>query len=202
MELIADGLLIAAAATAALYCWVLSRRLTALRNLDRGLGGAIASLSAQVEETRSSLAEAKAATREQSRDLSDLTARAEVAAGRLEMMLAALHKGDSVAPVDADKVRKARRRPAAEPEARPARAETPPPKPEQPQRAAATLRREDTPAPAPAPEDPNTQGVAKAAPVPPPAPAQPAAERPAAQSAAEQRSELIARLRGLAKAAS
>lgn len=98
MELIADGLLIAAAGTAALYCWVLSRRLTALKDLDKGLGGAIASLSAQVDETRTSLADAKSTTREQSREMQDLTRRAEAAAAKLEMILAAVQEKQASKP--------------------------------------------------------------------------------------------------------
>ncbi len=92
MELIADGLLIAAASTAALYCWVLSRRLTALKNLDKGLGGAIASLSAQVDETRASLASAKSQTGAQTRELKELTMRADVAAKKLEIILTTVQK--------------------------------------------------------------------------------------------------------------
>lgn len=92
MELIADGLLIAGALTAALYCWVLARRLTALRSMDKGLGGAIAGLSARVEQTRASLADTKASTSDITRELSSLTARAEIAAGRLELLLATLHE--------------------------------------------------------------------------------------------------------------
>ncbi|QHQ36807.1 hypothetical protein [Algicella marina] len=90
MELIADGLLIAAAGTAALYCYVLSRRLSALKDLDKGLGNAIAGLSAQVDETRKSLASAKSSAATQSREMRTLTERAEAAAARLDMMLAAL----------------------------------------------------------------------------------------------------------------
>lgn len=105
MELIADGLLIAAASTAALYCWVLSRKLNDLRNLDQGLGGAIASLSAQVEETRASLVDAKAATQERSKHMGELTSRAEIAAGRLEMLLASVHEGEKSARIEADTVR-------------------------------------------------------------------------------------------------
>ena len=75
MELIADGLLIAGAMTAALYCWVLSRRLNAFKSMDKGLGGAIAGLSARVEQTRSSLSDTKATAR----DLAALPARAEAA---------------------------------------------------------------------------------------------------------------------------
>ncbi|MEM1265960.1 MAG: hypothetical protein AAGI50_08095 [Pseudomonadota bacterium] len=99
MELIADGLLIAAAATAALYCWVLSRRLNALKSLDSGLGGAIASLSRQVDETRASLSEVKTASREQSRDLRDLTDRAEVATQKLEAALAVAETRETSADI-------------------------------------------------------------------------------------------------------
>ncbi len=94
MELIADGLLMAGAFSAALYCWVLSRRLKGLKNLESGLGGAIATLSRQVDETRASLAEAKAATGATTRELSEATARAEIAAGRLELLLASLHENE------------------------------------------------------------------------------------------------------------
>ncbi|MEM8787756.1 MAG: hypothetical protein AAGE76_05810 [Pseudomonadota bacterium] len=101
MELIADGLLIAGALTAALYCWVLARRLRALRNMDKGLGGAIAGLSERVEQTKASLADTKASTRDISKELSELTARAEIAAGRLELLLSTLHdspKSDTPVP--------------------------------------------------------------------------------------------------------
>jgi len=93
MELIADGLLIAGAMTAALYCWVLSRRLNALKSMDKGLGGAIAGLSARVEQTRSSLSDTKAAAR----DLAALTARAEAAARRMELLLAATQEDEAPA---------------------------------------------------------------------------------------------------------
>ena len=95
MELIADGLLIAGALTAALYCWVLSRRLNALKRMDRGLGGAIAGLSARVEQTKASLADTKTSTGELTRELTALTARAEIAAGRLELLLASMQERQS-----------------------------------------------------------------------------------------------------------
>lgn len=98
MELIADGLLVAGALVAAMYCWILSRRLSALRNLDKGLGGAIAGLSARVEQTRASLADTKASTTGLTRELADLTARAEIAAGRLELLLATVHENRAEDP--------------------------------------------------------------------------------------------------------
>lgn len=94
MELIADGLMAAGALVAALYCYVLSRRLSALRSMDQGLGGAIAGLSARVEQTKASLADTKATTADLTRELSAVTARAEIAAGRLELLLATLHDSD------------------------------------------------------------------------------------------------------------
>ncbi len=95
MEFIADGLLIAAAGTAALYCWVLSRKLNDLRNLDKGLGGAIASLSTQVEDTRVSLTEAKESTQARTKQLAELTTRAELAAQRLENVLTSVQAEDA-----------------------------------------------------------------------------------------------------------
>ncbi len=99
MELLSDGLLIAAAATAALYCWVLSRRLSDLKDMDKGLGGAIASLSDRVEKTRTSLADTRETTTAIARDLAELTHRAELAAKRLEGLLETQKAADEAAPL-------------------------------------------------------------------------------------------------------
>ncbi|MFN3613621.1 MAG: hypothetical protein ACK4WC_03570 [Rubrimonas sp.] len=99
MEFIADALLIAGASGAAVYCMVLSRRLRALKGLDSGLGAAIATLSRQVDEMKGSLDAAKAVTGDQNRNLTQLTARAEMAAGRLELLLAALHENGRERPL-------------------------------------------------------------------------------------------------------
>ena len=100
MEFIADALLIAGATGAGAYCMVLSKRLRALKDLDSGLGAAIATLSRQVDEMRNSLESAKALTGDQNRSLSQLTARAEMAAGRLELLLAALHENGRKRPLN------------------------------------------------------------------------------------------------------
>jgi len=94
MELIADALLIAGALGAALYCRTLARRLGALSSLDSGLGAAIAALSRQVDELRASVDQAKSVSGDQAREVGQMTARAEVAAGRLELLLASLHEGE------------------------------------------------------------------------------------------------------------
>lgn len=99
MEFIADALLIAGASGAAVYCMVLSKRLRALKGLDSGLGAAIATLSRQVDEMKGSLDAAKAVTGDQHRNLTQQTARAEMAAGRLELLLAALHENGRERPI-------------------------------------------------------------------------------------------------------
>ena len=87
MELIADGLLIVGAMAAAFYCWVLSVRVKGLKDLDTGVGGAIASLSAQVDEMRTALKAAQSVTGASVSDLQSTTKRAEKVARRLEEFL-------------------------------------------------------------------------------------------------------------------
>ena len=116
MELIADGLLIAGAFAAGFYCWMLSRRLRALKSLDSGLGKSIATLSGQVEDIKVSLEEVRATSANKHRELTETSARAEMVAGRLELLLASIHEGDVETPVKAEKVRETRRSKALEPE--------------------------------------------------------------------------------------
>jgi len=91
MTLIADILLIAGALGAAFYCVVLSRRLTRFTDLEKGVGGAIAVLSAQVDDMTRTLQSAQAQAASSGKTLEDLTARAEDVARRLELHVAALH---------------------------------------------------------------------------------------------------------------
>lgn len=100
MEMIADILLGAGALGAGLYCFVLARRLTRFTDLENGVGGAVAVLSAQVEDLRKALEKAQDTAGRSSETLSDLTTRAEAAAKRLELMVASLHDlpGETPAP--------------------------------------------------------------------------------------------------------
>ena len=91
MELIADILLIAGALGAGIYCVVLSRRLTRFNDLERGMGGAIAVLSAQVNDMTRALDAARKAADQSEASLTDLTGRAEATARRLELMIASLN---------------------------------------------------------------------------------------------------------------
>lgn len=91
MTLIADILLIAGALGAAFYCVVLSRRLTRFTDLEKGVGGAIAVLSAQVDDMTRTLKSAQSQATSSGKILEDLTARAEDVARRLELHVAALH---------------------------------------------------------------------------------------------------------------
>ena len=91
MTLIADILLIFAAISAAAYCYVLAARLKKFTALESGMGGAIAVLSAQVDDMTRALAAARTSAEGSSSRLEDQVRRAEDASARLEIMLAALH---------------------------------------------------------------------------------------------------------------
>ncbi len=91
MALIADILLIAGALAAGLYCLVLSRRLRKFNDLENGVGGAVAVLSAQVDDMTKALERARAAAGASAESLEATTARAEGVRERLEILLAAMH---------------------------------------------------------------------------------------------------------------
>ena len=91
MELISDILLIAGALGAAFYCVVLSRRLRRFNDLEKGVGGAIAVLSAQVDDMTKTLQMAQDVARGSNASLEDLTTRAESVSRKLEILVAALH---------------------------------------------------------------------------------------------------------------
>ncbi len=104
MGLIADVLLIAGALGAALYCMILARRIKSLSRLDTGLGGAISALSQQVEDMRASVKAATQASGTSMKDLMEVTGRAEIAAGRLELLLSTVHeRGKPPKPVKLDR---------------------------------------------------------------------------------------------------
>lgn len=91
MTLIADALLIAGALGAGLYCFILSARLRKFTDLERGVGGAVAVLSAQVDDLNKSLSNAQRTADGSVQKLTDVSSRAESAAQRLELLVASLH---------------------------------------------------------------------------------------------------------------
>ncbi len=139
MDLLMNGLLTAATLFAGGYCWVLGRRVRDLKSLDKGLGGAIVTLTRQIELARATLDEARASSGETRQDLAQLVSRAEATAGQLRMLIAA-------APVAGAPVAGA---PVAAPAPRPAQAA--PVAPPMPAPAAPVLR---APEPAPVAAEP------------------------------------------------
>ncbi len=91
MNLIADILLAGGAFGVAIYCIVLSRRLTRFTDLERGVGGAVAVLSAQVDELTRALESARSTADRSGESLGALTERAEEVSRRLELHVASLH---------------------------------------------------------------------------------------------------------------
>ena len=105
MELIADFLMIAGTFGAAIYCYVLASRLKQFSTLETGMGGAIAVLSVQVDDMTRALDNAGKVAVASADSLDALTARAEVAAKKLELLIASLHDlpaSNSVEPMEND----------------------------------------------------------------------------------------------------
>lgn len=98
MSFLSDLFLAAAAIGAAAYCFILSRRLSALSSLEGGMGSAIAVLSAQVDDLTRLLKAAQQTAGKTGTQLSDQTQRAEHAAKRLELLMASLHDLPTAAP--------------------------------------------------------------------------------------------------------
>jgi hypothetical protein len=91
MDLISDILLVAGSFGAAIYCYVLSTRLKKFTTLETGMGGAIAVLSAQVDDMTVALEKARGAATGSAESLEALTARGEAVARKLELLVASLH---------------------------------------------------------------------------------------------------------------
>lgn len=91
MTLIADSLLFAASLGAALYCQILASRLRRFTALESGMGGAIAVLSAQVDDMTEALLRAQSVASHAEQRLFALTQHAEELATRLELLAAAMH---------------------------------------------------------------------------------------------------------------
>ncbi len=91
MTLIADTLLVAGALGAAFYCMILSRRLNRFNDLEKGVGGAVAVLSVQVDDMTKTLEKARLAASDSTSSLESLTGKAEDVAKRLELLMASMH---------------------------------------------------------------------------------------------------------------
>ena len=91
MDLIADILLAAGALGAGFYCIVLGRRLNRFNDLEKGVGGAVAVLSAQVDDLTKTLEAAQSSAGQSAQTLDELVQRAEETARQLELQMASLH---------------------------------------------------------------------------------------------------------------
>ncbi len=91
MALIADFLLVTGTLAVAFYCIVLSRRLSRFTDLEHGMGGAVAVLSAQVDDMTKALERARTSAGSSATTLEATTARAEAVAQRLELLIASMH---------------------------------------------------------------------------------------------------------------
>ncbi len=91
MEIFADLLLALGAFGAGAYCLILGRRLNRFNDLEKGVGGAVAVLSVQVDDLNKSLVSAQETAATSAKTLTELTERAEDMSRRLELQMASLH---------------------------------------------------------------------------------------------------------------
>lgn len=90
MDLISELFMGAAALGAAVYCFVLSRRLRRFTDLEQGVGGAVAVLATQVNDLNKALADARRVAGAGAQSVERQVARAEAASERLELLIASL----------------------------------------------------------------------------------------------------------------
>lgn len=91
MALVADILMVAGSFGAAIYCYVLAARLKKFSTLESGMGGAIAVLSAQVDDMTKALDRARSTAAGSASSLEALNLRSESVAARIELLLASMH---------------------------------------------------------------------------------------------------------------
>ncbi len=99
METIANIFMAAGSLGAGFYCLVLSRRLRRFTDLEKGVGGAVAVLSAQVDDLTRTLVRAQGSATPSVATLTLVSERAEAAAKRLELLVASLHDLPADPPV-------------------------------------------------------------------------------------------------------
>ncbi len=72
MEMIIDFMLLAASGAATFYCFILSRKLEALKNTEKGLGATIATMSHTVDQARATVTMAKESSTQSINELTPL----------------------------------------------------------------------------------------------------------------------------------
>ena len=86
MSIIADGLLIATCLTAAVYCFVLARRLKRFTSTEEGVGQQILQLNKTLEDTRAALKEAQSGAKAEAENLAREVVQARKLAAQLRSM--------------------------------------------------------------------------------------------------------------------
>jgi len=92
-----DILLIVICGVTCLYCWVLSRRLKKLQNLDSGLGASILSLTQAIAKTNTAALEARQSTQASVDTLNGLLCNADAAIPQIEARLESLYNARKAA---------------------------------------------------------------------------------------------------------
>ncbi|MFC2952235.1 hypothetical protein ACFOOP_09870 [Marinicaulis aureus] len=119
MEMIIDFMLLAASGAATFYCFILSRKLEALKSTEKGLGATIATMSHTVDQARATVTLAKESSAESINELTPLIEETKEILPQLTEMIDVISELAEIAIHD---VNEASSKAAAELEARLAKA--------------------------------------------------------------------------------
>lgn len=100
MELIVDLVLLTASCAATFYCIILSRKLSKLKDTERGLGATIASMSQMVEQARLAVQDAKTTSNESVATLSPLVNETKEIIPRLSELIDVISELSEIAIAD------------------------------------------------------------------------------------------------------
>lgn len=87
----ADILLASGAICACFYCYVLSKRIKKMMDLESGMGAAVVNFSQNLTDVKEAISNAQKGNQQSEESLAELTARAEGVAQNLELLIASLH---------------------------------------------------------------------------------------------------------------
>ncbi|SFJ42216.1 hypothetical protein [Jannaschia pohangensis] len=92
LTLLSDLIFVAATVGMALWCRVLTKRLRAFNDLEKGLSGTIAAMSTQVDDLKASISAATAYRDDRLERLEAANSSADDRIGRMEMLMASLEE--------------------------------------------------------------------------------------------------------------
>ncbi|MEM8771375.1 MAG: hypothetical protein AAGD92_06980 [Pseudomonadota bacterium] len=103
MELIINAILMAASGSAALYCYMLNKKLDVLRSTEKGLGASIATMAKSVEDARTAISAVNESNTRSVQELKPLIEEANSAITQMTELIDVVSELTEIAVTDIDK---------------------------------------------------------------------------------------------------